>query len=103
MRVDFQIIELEAMLAPTAAIREATRRYKPWLEQTLHQLNDPLPVSELEQIVSQWREHRRPYRDNPKWADVLIVEPSARQPATRRRRRRHTDQPPPPAGPPTPK
>jgi hypothetical protein len=28
MRVDFQVIELEAMLAPTAAIREATRRYK---------------------------------------------------------------------------
>jgi hypothetical protein len=96
MRVDLQEVHLEAALASTATSREARRRYQPWLEQTLQQLTASLPVADLELVAAEWRQRRGPDRPNPSWADVIIVEPIPRKPATRRWRRRHGDEPPPP-------
>lgn len=96
IRGDLSALRLEAALISGPMEREAGRRFEPWLTDTLRRLDTPLPVSELQQIADEWRERRHPYHEDPQWADVLIVEPIPRQPATRRWRWRHGDEPPPP-------
>lgn len=93
---DLATLHMEEVFGGGADIREAGRLYRPWLEDILTRLEQPLPVSQLELIAAQWRERRDPFRDDPQQADVLIVEPIARQPVTRRWRRRHGDEPTPP-------
>lgn len=92
----FTLNSAEIFGADDAITREASRLYRPWLDDVLTRLDEPLPVSALELIAVEWRERRAPFRDDPEWADVIVVEPIPRQPATRRWCRRHGDEPTPP-------
>lgn len=96
MRADLSNLRLEGALIGGSIEREAGRRFEPWLADTLHRLDETLPVTELQRIAEEWRQRRRPYRDDPQWAEVIIVDPIVRQPVTRRWRWRHGDEPPPP-------
>lgn len=96
IRADLSNLRLEGALIGGPIEREAGRKFEPWLTDTLISLDEPLPVSELQQIADEWRQRRHPYRHDPEWADIIIVDPIPRQPVTRRWRRRHGDEPTPP-------
>jgi hypothetical protein len=93
---DLSNLRLEGALIGGPIERHAGRRFEPWLTDALTRLEAPLPVTELQQIADEWRERRHPYRHDPEWADIIIVDPIPRQTATRRWRWRHGDEPPPP-------
>jgi hypothetical protein len=62
--------------------REASRRYLPWLTETLEALNHPMATTELQSVATQWRERRGEFFPDSDWADVIIIEPLARRPTT---------------------
>ncbi|SEC24535.1 hypothetical protein SAMN04490220_1151 [Rhodococcus jostii] len=77
--------------------REAERHLVPWLKLACETLDSPMSIDGLEDVAAQWRERRRPYMlAAADQADVIIVDPIPRLPATLWWKLVHGDEPPPP-------
>ena len=84
---DASSIRIGATLSGGWPWRRATRFVLPWLEQTLHTLEQPLTAPALEILAAEWRQRRSVHCDvftNPDWADVVIADPATRPPESGR-------------------
>ncbi|TCN51619.1 hypothetical protein EV641_1096 [Rhodococcus sp. SMB37] len=84
---------LASQLVGSRATSVAIRNYIPWLDEALETMSTPMSTPDVARLAEQWRERRRPYTSDPKWADLIITDPIPRRPASLWWRLTRGDQP----------